>query len=48
MSADIRRLERELIAAKGDPQRHQQIRQEIRDAGLPQLAGELDRIAKQD
>ncbi|MER5703457.1 hypothetical protein ABT023_16150 [Micromonospora sp. NPDC002296] len=43
-----RRLERDLIAAKGDPQRHTQVRDEIRDAGLPHLADELDRIAATD
>ncbi len=42
---DIRDLERDLIAAKGDPQRHREVRDQIRVAGLPQLAAELDRIA---
>ncbi|MCX4470428.1 hypothetical protein OOK41_08930 [Micromonospora sp. NBC_01655] len=41
-------LERDLIAAKGDPQRHTQLRQDIRAAGLPHLAAELDRIANTD
>jgi len=38
-------LERKLIAAKGDPTAHAEIRAEIRGAGLPHLAAELDRIA---
>lgn len=39
------RLEKDLIAAKGNPQQHAEVRQQIRDAGLPHLADELDRIA---
>ncbi|WKU08028.1 hypothetical protein [Micromonospora sp. HUAS LYJ1] len=45
---DIRDLERDLTAAKGDPQRHAEVRDQIRDAGLPHLAAELDRIAATD
>ncbi|SRR6266487_731296 len=45
---DIRDLEQRLIAAQGDPQMHAQIRQEIRAAGFPHLADELDRIAATD
>ncbi|WP_328339581.1 hypothetical protein [Micromonospora sp. NBC_00421] len=45
---DIRRLERDLITAKGDPQKHAAVRDQIRAAGLPHLADELDRIAATD
>lgn len=45
---DIKDLERRLIAAKGDTTRHAQVRQDIRKAGLPHLAAELDRIAESD
>ncbi|MEU7617167.1 hypothetical protein AB0B27_13885 [Micromonospora rifamycinica] len=40
--------EGDLTAAKGDPQRHAEVREEIRSAGLPHLAAELDRIAATD
>ncbi|WP_194821341.1 hypothetical protein [Micromonospora sp. S-DT3-3-22] len=45
---NIRDLERDLTAAQGDPQQHREVRDQIRDAGLPQLAAELDRIAATD
>ncbi|WP_431897476.1 hypothetical protein [Micromonospora haikouensis] len=48
MPKPIRRLEQDLIAAKGDPQKHAAVRDQIRDAGLPHLAAELDRIAATD
>ena len=48
MGKNIAGLEKALIAAKGDPQRHAEVRQEIRAAGLPHLADELDRIAGRD
>ncbi|SCL42175.1 hypothetical protein GA0074692_6849 [Micromonospora pallida] len=47
-TSDIARLERELLAARGNPQRHAEVRQNIREAGLPHLAAELDRIAATD
>ncbi|MEU0078465.1 hypothetical protein ABZY58_11265 [Micromonospora tulbaghiae] len=40
-------LERRLIRAGGDPAEHAKVRQEIREAGFPGLADELDRIAAQ-
>lgn len=47
-AASIADLERDLIAAKGDPQRHAEIRARIRAAGFASLADELDRIAASD
>ena len=44
MAKNIADLEKQLIAANGDPTRHAEVRQEIRDAGMPHLAAELDRI----
>ncbi len=41
-------LERDLTAAKGDPHKHAEVRDQIRVAGLPHLAAELDRIAATD
>ncbi|MFI2577676.1 hypothetical protein ACH5AJ_36385 [Streptomyces rochei] len=48
MPKPIARLEQDLTAAKGDPQRHAEVREEIRSAGFPHLAAELDRIAAGD
>lgn len=48
MAKNIADLEQDLIAAKGNPQKHNQVRQDIRAAGLPHLADELDRIANRD
>ena len=45
MAKNVADLEKQLVNAKGDPKRHAEVRQEIRDAGLPHLADELDRIA---
>jgi hypothetical protein len=38
-------LEQKLIDAKGNPQQHAKVRQQIRDSGMRHLADELDRIA---
>lgn len=48
MTKNIADLERDLIAAKGDPKQHAAVRDEIRQAGLRQLVGELDRIANNE
>ncbi|WP_431895300.1 hypothetical protein [Micromonospora haikouensis] len=48
MSKPIARLEQDLIAARGDEKRHAAVRDQIRDAGLPHLAAELNRIAATD
>jgi hypothetical protein len=41
-------LEQKLVEAKGNPRQHEQVRQQIRDAGMWHLADELDRIAARD
>lgn len=48
MADNIADLEKQLTAAKGDPKRHAEVRDAIRDAGMPHLAAELDRIARTD
>ncbi|MGW4467449.1 NUDIX hydrolase [Micromonospora sp. NPDC004704] len=45
MTQTIADLERRLIATQGYPRRHAEVREEIRAAGFPHLADELDRIA---
>lgn len=46
MGKNIADLEKQLIEAKGDQQQHAEVRDRIRQAGFPQLADELDRIAE--
>lgn len=45
MGKEIADLEKQLIETKGDPKRHAEVRDQIRQAGFPHLAAELDRIA---
>lgn len=44
-SKRIADLEKQLIEAKGDMKRHAEVRDQIRQAGFPRLAAELDRVA---
>lgn len=48
MADNIADLEKKLTDAKGNPTQHAQVRQDIRDAGFPHLADELDRIAERE